>query len=442
MLLLIVCHVVRRKADSSMHHDMQCGFEARSPHGDRGSCLWQRLRSWPCNRLLAGQTLTAGLRGPVLCHGHLQAQSCWNRPGTAFHQKNSYSKHPNHGIFLHISFACWVIAPSQGLVTFPGRRSLLAFVSCAISPSKAPSLTCTKWNPAAPKQTNLKSISYLLAPCSVWSVICWGNWESAISSTCGKVTGKLRCSTRAGSTCLHQRHSCEHAFSQRGGCTPIFQINPLQTPKTHRLSEDRRNSISVKVCTSGKGRELTLWTLFCGRRTRLVSSFHTGVGASYMEATSEEENHINVKNHKNNVHGTSAELCSSLLLWRYSRPAWTRFCAACSRWPCFGRRVGLDDPQRSLPTPTILWFCDSVTPVTSSHRDAPQGPVAAVASRLCPTRTLHGEQTGIVLGSERKLTTAASLFQSGWVFLQGVGNAWLFSCCREAPELEYWLQGR
>jgi len=21
---------------------------------------------------------------------------------------------------------------------------------------------------------------------------------------------------------------------------------------------------------------------------------------------------------------------------------------------------GLDDPQRSLPTPTILWFCDSL----------------------------------------------------------------------------------
>jgi len=28
--------------------------------------------------------------------------------------------------------------------------------------------------------------------------------------------------------------------------------------------------------------------------------------------------------------------------------------AACCRWPCFGRGVGLDDPQRSLPTPTIL----------------------------------------------------------------------------------------
>ena len=43
-----------------------------------------------------------------------------------------------------------------------------------------------------------------------------------------------------------------------------------------------------------------------------------------------------------------------LLLWRYSRPAWTRSCAACCRWPCFGREVGLDDPQRSHPTPTIL----------------------------------------------------------------------------------------
>ena len=50
----------------------------------------------------------------------------------------------------------------------------------------------------------------------------------------------------------------------------------------------------------------------------------------------------------------------SLLLWRYSRPAWTRSCAACCRWPCFGGGVGLHDPQRSLPTPTILWFCDSV----------------------------------------------------------------------------------
>ena len=50
----------------------------------------------------------------------------------------------------------------------------------------------------------------------------------------------------------------------------------------------------------------------------------------------------------------------SLLLWRYSRPVWTRSSTACCRWPCFCRRVGLDDPQRSFPTPNILWFSDSV----------------------------------------------------------------------------------
>ena len=48
----------------------------------------------------------------------------------------------------------------------------------------------------------------------------------------------------------------------------------------------------------------------------------------------------------------------SLPLWRYSRPAWTRSCAACSGWPCFGRGVGLDDPQRSLPNPNAPWFCE------------------------------------------------------------------------------------
>ena len=37
---------------------------------------------------------------------------------------------------------------------------------------------------------------------------------------------------------------------------------------------------------------------------------------------------------------------------------WTRCCAAGSGWPCFGRGLGLDDPQRSLPTTTILGFCD------------------------------------------------------------------------------------
>ena len=57
----------------------------------------------------------------------------------------------------------------------------------------------------------------------------------------------------------------------------------------------------------------------------------------------------------------------SLLLWRYSKPSRTRTCAACSRWPCFGRGVGLDDPQRSLPTPTMLWFCEKAVICSPLH---------------------------------------------------------------------------
>ena len=57
-----------------------------------------------------------------------------------------------------------------------------------------------------------------------------------------------------------------------------------------------------------------------------------------------------------------------LLLWRYSNTTWTRSCATYSRWPCFGRMVGLDDPQRSLPTPAILWFCVILSFWTSFSR--------------------------------------------------------------------------
>ena len=60
-----------------------------------------------------------------------------------------------------------------------------------------------------------------------------------------------------------------------------------------------------------------------------------------------------------------------LLLWRFSRPAWTRSCAACSRWPWFSRAVGLDDPQRSLPTPNILWCCDHLAPTPLAWAGTP-----------------------------------------------------------------------
>jgi len=46
----------------------------------------------------------------------------------------------------------------------------------------------------------------------------------------------------------------------------------------------------------------------------------------------------------------------SLLLWRYSRPAWTMSYAACCRCPYFGRGVGLDDPKGPFQPQT---FCDS-----------------------------------------------------------------------------------
>ena len=45
---------------------------------------------------------------------------------------------------------------------------------------------------------------------------------------------------------------------------------------------------------------------------------------------------------------------------RFLRPSCTRSCAACCRWPCFGRGVGPDAPHRSLPILTILWFCETL----------------------------------------------------------------------------------
>ena len=49
----------------------------------------------------------------------------------------------------------------------------------------------------------------------------------------------------------------------------------------------------------------------------------------------------------------------SFLLWRYSGPTWLRSCAACCRWPCFSRGVGLRWPREVPSNPehsVILWF--------------------------------------------------------------------------------------
>ena len=48
----------------------------------------------------------------------------------------------------------------------------------------------------------------------------------------------------------------------------------------------------------------------------------------------------------------------SLLLWRYSSPAWTRSCAACSGWPCFSRSwTGWPTEVPSNPDHSV-WFCN------------------------------------------------------------------------------------
>lgn len=56
---------------------------------------------------------------------------------------------------------------------------------------------------------------------------------------------------------------------------------------------------------------------------------------------------VRVTDHWNNL--------PSLPLWRYSRPFWTLSCLTYCGKPNYSRGVSLNDLQRSLPSPTILW---------------------------------------------------------------------------------------
>jgi len=104
----------------------------------------------------------------------------------------------------------------------------------------------------------------------------------------------------------------------------------------------------------------------------------------------------------------------SLLLWRYSRPAWTRSCAACCRRPFFGRGVGLDDPQRSLPTPTILWFCDSETlsQPSSTWKGAYKKSEEGFFAKACSNRT---RASGFKLKEDRFKWDLRKKFFTRWV---------------------------
>ena len=118
----------------------------------------------------------------------------------------------------------------------------------------------------------------------------------------------------------------------------------------------------------------------------------------------------------------------SLLLWSYLRPAWTRSSAACCRWPCFSRRVGLDGPQRSLRIPTILWFCDHR--LMKGSRKGKKAETFSVRKERWLRARWNGAKPNMVLTEsfsglqlEGHQTTVQNKKRQ-WVFLRGLYVVW------------------
>ena len=98
----------------------------------------------------------------------------------------------------------------------------------------------------------------------------------------------------------------------------------------------------------------------------------------------------------------------SLLLWRYSRPAWMRCCAACSGWPCLGRGLGWVTHRGAFQPPP---FCDSVIPLTELKCSwAAMEMVPSAASALV-TEYQHGAFSGFVTESESGETDVRLVFR-------------------------------
>ena len=64
----------------------------------------------------------------------------------------------------------------------------------------------------------------------------------------------------------------------------------------------------------------------------------------------------------------------SLLLWRYSVPAWPISCVTCCTEPALGEGVGLGDLHRFLPTLMIPWFCDHTHAALGDFSPSPGSP--------------------------------------------------------------------
>ena len=71
----------------------------------------------------------------------------------------------------------------------------------------------------------------------------------------------------------------------------------------------------------------------------------------------------------------------NLLLWRCSKPAWTRSCAACSGWPCLGRGLGWVTHRGPFQPRT---FCDFVILWMPLQR----WPAERIQPRLLPSMKL------------------------------------------------------
>lgn len=92
---------------------------------------------------------------------------------------------------------------------------------------------------------------------------------------------------------------------------------------------------------------------------------------------------------------------TGITLW-HSGLAWTHSCANYSKWTCFSRWVGPDDVERSLPSPTSLWFCEStwaLAPWPSLRQPAhPPGSTSCRRQprhlyRQSPAKAAHPEMT-------------------------------------------------
>jgi len=101
-----------------------------------------------------------------------------------------------------------------------------------------------------------------------------------------------------------------------------------------------------------------------------------------------------------------------------------------------GQGVGLGDPQRSLPTPTILWFCDSVICLDARRAAGGLGPARpqwfppllwAAGSRQTPPARCPQDLAPLLLPQNRRWQTGL------WVLLRVQLGVWCGFSSQTSP---------